>query len=88
MRPIGSPGARQNGRRAVHTASWLRQHRLLSFTLDGVFFVWLIYTIVSGSLLPQALIDLIHPPAPVVAALEPIGAPYGDERRIELPPEA
>ena len=69
-------------------ASRIRGRRPAGLALDGVFFLWLTYAIVSGNFIPPQLMELIHPQSPVVAVVEPLGAPYDGDRLIELRPEA
>ena len=50
-----------------------------SLALDGLFFVWLSYVVVSGHILPSALVDLIRsqPAATVISepAIIPVDNP-------------
>lgn len=49
--------------------------RRRSLLLDAVFFVWLSYVVVSGHILPDALIHLLQPQPSATVVSEPVPAP-------------
>lgn len=59
-----------------------------SLALDAIFFVWLSYVVVSGHILPTAIVELIQrsPTASVVS--EPAIAPDGPVGITDAGPEA
>jgi hypothetical protein len=45
--------------------------RLPHLALDAIFFLWMIQVFVTGDIVPQALVELFHPQAPIVVVTEP-----------------
>ena len=53
----------------------IRRRRLADLALNALFLAWTLHIVVTGSLIPAPLDDLLHPDHPVAAVSEPIEAP-------------
>ena len=59
-----------------------------SLALDAIFFVWLSYVVVSGHILPTAIVELIQRPPAASVVSEPMIAPDAPVFIVEEGPEA
>ena len=59
-----------------------------SLALDAIFFLWLSYVVVSGHILPAAIVELIQRPPAASVVSEPVIAPDAPVFIAEEGPEA